>query len=596
MPYDIVESGCPEGKPFAVVGPDGKVYGCHPSKRAARRQQAALYVHEDESKEHKLDSHEDHPIIDEDDEMGLPKCGVHAKTAIKRVRGIDYPPRDFAYVPNPADPASWKLLLTDAPGKISLEQLQRAAAAISPAGYRGNRLEIPPAAASSVKRRLLAEFRRLKVNDAEIPATIKEVKVDDSFMVWKDNGGSTRWFAVYSNNFRDDDIPPEILSEESHKSYVDLVDIGLIDYPELWLWHVPGTAWGKADWVAYADGFAMASGIVYPGYEQIAENLSKREDLLVSHGMPKPLVIYDPRYKRTTLFHVTTEISPLPDWAAANKMTGFAIVGKGDITMSLPKEKKEFLVEAGLGEDVIARIEANLTNARQAAIDAGVESKEIGDDDDEMAEEYAEDDADFDGDDADSDEDEVEEPVAAKAKTGRNEKVNWNSDMPRRRKKPKKDDENEKVNWNSDRPRRSNEKVNWNSDRPRRRKEKGEVDEPAYTTREEVAEAVSAVIAPIMQQIKQLGGLLETMSKEISDLRRDDEEKIANTKEVTPTLSLTEMIMRGNPIGKEAAKVKGSTSLGKDGPVQAEAHVPQATMVPMINEFISGMYQQPDDK
>lgn len=512
----------------------------------------------------------------------------HCKTAIKRVRGIDYPPRDFAYVPSPADPAGWKLLLSDAPGRISLEQLQRAAAAISPAGYRGNRLEIPPAAASSVKRRLLAEFRRLKVNEAQIPASVKGVD-DNGFMTWKDRNGHLRWFAVYSNNFRDDDNPPEIISEKSHQSFVDLVDAGLVDYPELWLWHIPGTAWGKADWVAYSDGFAMASGYVYPGYEHIAENMSKRKDTLVSHGMPIPLMVYDPRYKRTTLFHITTEISPLPDWAAANKITGFAIVGKGDITMSLPKEKKRYLEEAGLAEDVIARIEANLANARQVAADAGVESKEISDPEDED-EEVLDDDTDA-SDEEDSEDDEEDEPVVAKSKAsekgkptrrGTNDKVNWNSEdeKPRRRRKP-----DEKVNWNSD--------DDEPEKKPRRRaaSKKEATPEVVYATRDEVADAVSAVIGPITTAIKQLGGLVESMSKEISRLSATDEEKITHTKEVTPTLSLTDMIMMRNPIGKEATRVKGSTTLGKDGPVETKAPVSQATMVPLINEFISGMYQ-----
>lgn len=252
------------------------------------------------------------------------------KTAIKREHGMDFPPRDYAYVPDPMRPATWRLRLTEVPGEVSVLQLQRAAAALSPKGFQGNRLQLPGTALSSVKRRLLAEFRRLKVAEGKIPSSVKEV-AEEEFMVWKDaKTGMTRWFSIYSNNFRDNDRPSEIISEQSQLNFVDLVDKGIVDYPELWLWHVKGTAWGKADWVAYSHGFAMASGLVYPGYEHIADNLAERGNLRVSHGMPKELLVRDPHNKSVILFHVTAEISPLPDWAAANMLTGFYVLGEGE--------------------------------------------------------------------------------------------------------------------------------------------------------------------------------------------------------------------------------------------------------------------------
>lgn len=46
MPYRIAkDAGCPDSKPFAVVGPSGKI-GCHPTKDSAERQMAALYANE----------------------------------------------------------------------------------------------------------------------------------------------------------------------------------------------------------------------------------------------------------------------------------------------------------------------------------------------------------------------------------------------------------------------------------------------------------------------------------------------------------------------------------------------------------------------
>ena len=96
---------------------------------------------------------------------------------------------------------------------------------------------------------------------AEKPADTRlPEQVTAPFMVWKQADDTYRWFAIYSDQVRDEDNPPEIISEKSHKSFIELVDTGVVDYPELWHWHIPGTRWGKADWLDYADGFAVASG------------------------------------------------------------------------------------------------------------------------------------------------------------------------------------------------------------------------------------------------------------------------------------------------------------------------------------------------
>jgi hypothetical protein len=146
------------------------------------------------------------------------------------------------------------------------------------------------------------------------------------FSVWKTKEGGYRWLAVYSNNFRDKDHPPEIISEASHKGFIEVVNAGIADYPELWHWHVPGTAWGKADTLDYVDGFALAAGYVYPGHEQEAEALSQMDDIRVSHGMPSRTIVRSKQDPSIIEFHVTTEISPLPGWAAANPLTGFVIL------------------------------------------------------------------------------------------------------------------------------------------------------------------------------------------------------------------------------------------------------------------------------
>lgn len=200
---------------------------------------------------------------------------------------------------------------------------------------------------------------------------------DKRFMVWKDAAtGQYRWFAIYSNQFRDEDHPPEIISEKSHKSFLHLVDTGTVDYPELWHWHTPGTAWGKADWLDYADGFAVASGYVYPGHEKEAEAVSNLDDIRVSHGMPSRFIVRNKQDPTIIDFHVTTEISDLPGFAAANPLTEFAVLNGKESDMAFTPEKRQYLVQAGLSEAAIKELEGSLANKAQAAADAGLERKE----------------------------------------------------------------------------------------------------------------------------------------------------------------------------------------------------------------------------
>lgn len=199
----------------------------------------------------------------------------------------------------------------------------------------------------------------------------------NAFTVWKEASGAWRWLAIYSNKFRDADNPPEIISEKSHKTFVDMVDKGLVPYPELWHWHIPGSRWGVADWLEYADGFALASGTVDAGHEKEAANLAASTVALrVSHGMPEKFIWRNAADPSVIDFHITKEISPLPSPAAANPLTGFELFME-DKDMALSKDKRDYLANvAGLPEDAIARIESGLASKAKEAADAGLEFKE----------------------------------------------------------------------------------------------------------------------------------------------------------------------------------------------------------------------------
>jgi hypothetical protein len=206
-----------------------------------------------------------------------------------------------------------------------------------------------------------------------------ESKSSTEFFIWKDTESDRwRWLSIYSNNYRDNDNPPEIISEASHKRFIERVENKEVAYPELWLWHVPGTRIGQTDWLSYDDkGFSLASGTFDEGRESIVKNLSEMDDLLVSHGMPKASVKRDSEDKTIIIEHITREISPLPNWAAANKLTAFTLLNKeGEYAMAIPENKKPFLKAAGLTDEEIEQIEAGVKEKADEAQEQELEQKE----------------------------------------------------------------------------------------------------------------------------------------------------------------------------------------------------------------------------
>lgn len=193
-----------------------------------------------------------------------------------------------------------------------------------------------------------------------------------SFVIWKE-GDRTRYLAIYSNKYRDRDKPPEILSEQSHIDFHARVDNKEVDYPELWLWHVKGTRFGKADWITYDkdNGFSLASGLIDKGKEPIAEKLSKI-NVLVSHGMPIESIKRDEKDETIIIRYDSKEISALPDFAAANLLTDFVILKESD--MGIPEDKLDFLKNAGLSDEDLQELNDSLNAKGKEA--EGLEFKE----------------------------------------------------------------------------------------------------------------------------------------------------------------------------------------------------------------------------
>jgi hypothetical protein len=203
-------------------------------------------------------------------------------------------------------------------------------------------------------------------------------KSTDGLMLWKE-GGSYRWAARYSNNVRDNDKPPEIISAASHKRFDAMLESKEAAMPQLWLWHNPSWKFGEATWHAYDDkGWAISGGKIddNPAAQELAGLLESVKEIRVSHGMPISSIKRDEIDPTVIVEHETREISPLPFGVEANQFTGFAVLKEND-TMTIPEEKKERLTkEWGVPLSLLNGLEAQNAADAQKAAQEGLETKD----------------------------------------------------------------------------------------------------------------------------------------------------------------------------------------------------------------------------
>lgn len=192
-----------------------------------------------------------------------------------------------------------------------------------------------------------------------------------AFVVTKDLSGNYRWLALNSNNFEDRE--GEVFSEAAHLDYVAWVD-QTKEYPELRLWHVPHTRIGMADFAAYADHFMLTSGTFDPEFKDMAPVLAERE-YGVSHGFT-----YRQGDKSADgTFHAyrTFEVSILPPEKAANTWTTFAsIEALKEVAMTLPEDKKQFLLDH-IGPERTARVEDAMETVGKELEGVGISFKDL---------------------------------------------------------------------------------------------------------------------------------------------------------------------------------------------------------------------------
>lgn len=82
--------------------------------------------------------------------------------------GESFPSGDYAYVPDPEKPSTWKLRLTATPGGPPDPHIVGAAiAALGPGGFRGQKVQIPAADLPAVKAKVRAAW--VKANPDKDP-------------------------------------------------------------------------------------------------------------------------------------------------------------------------------------------------------------------------------------------------------------------------------------------------------------------------------------------------------------------------------------------------------------------------------------------
>ncbi len=111
-----------------------------------------------------------HKLPESDDELA-----VLQEAALKTDGNQRFPAAAYAFVPDPEKPSTWKLRIWETlDKKVTVRQLGRAAAAFSPGGFRGQRVQIPSGDVAAVKAKLRSEYRKLGVESSSIPASLRE--------------------------------------------------------------------------------------------------------------------------------------------------------------------------------------------------------------------------------------------------------------------------------------------------------------------------------------------------------------------------------------------------------------------------------------
>lgn len=182
-----------------------------------------------------------------------------------------------------------------------------------------------------------------------------------------------RWFAWWSNAYEDRE--KEFFPAKAIDAYIRRVDMGIVPYPELWVWHVPGSKHGQADWLGRIGNFAVASGTfddTAAGRHAKAAYARRGQRYQMSHGF-----FYDVNRKKDGSYHQfnTFELTTIPAKAkaAANSFTDFQ---GADLMQTLTPDRRAEL-ETLLGKEVADELIAKTEAKDKALTEMGVAYKDF---------------------------------------------------------------------------------------------------------------------------------------------------------------------------------------------------------------------------
>lgn len=89
------------------------------------------------------------------------------KAATKTEGGAQFPAADYAVVPDPEMPSTWKLRLAESPGKQTVAQIARAITAMQPGGFRGQKVQLSGADKKQAVSRITAAIGKVEATDAQ---------------------------------------------------------------------------------------------------------------------------------------------------------------------------------------------------------------------------------------------------------------------------------------------------------------------------------------------------------------------------------------------------------------------------------------------
>lgn len=136
----------------------------------------------------------------------------------KTEAGKEYPKEAYLYVPDPDKPSTWKLRIWETPEKkITRSQLGRAAAAFSPGGFRGQKVELPSDEVKTVKNKLISLYKKDGAEKDEIPSYLFEES--------KNEGGEDSM----AENVKLEEFEKRLVEIEKEKKVLEDKYVGMID-------------------------------------------------------------------------------------------------------------------------------------------------------------------------------------------------------------------------------------------------------------------------------------------------------------------------------------------------------------------------------